>query len=89
MLGQRFDQDILHCSVQYSCGPSMFTKGGGLKWEGRTSRRSRTRPEGGTPPAQLGGMGERCKLPHWGLGLRPRSPFENPPKLLKKVYLLN
>ena len=29
--------------------------------------------EGGTPPAQLGGMGERCKLPHRGLGLRPRS----------------
>ena len=29
--------------------------------------------EGGTPPAQLGGMGERCELPHRGLGLRPRS----------------
>ena len=25
------------------------------------------------PPAQLGGMGERCELPHWGLGLRLRS----------------
>ena len=25
------------------------------------------------PPAQAGGMGERCKLPHWGLGPRPRS----------------
>ena len=24
-------------------------------------------------PPQLGGMGERCKLPHRGLGLRPRS----------------
>ena len=23
--------------------------------------------EGGTPPAQLGGMGERCKLPPGGL----------------------
>ena len=29
--------------------------------------------EGGTPPAQLGGMGERRELPHRGLGLRPRS----------------
>ena len=27
--------------------------------------------EGGTPPAQLGGMGERCKLPHRGLGRSP------------------
>ena len=29
--------------------------------------------EGGTPPAQLGGVGERCKLPHRGLGRSPRS----------------
>ena len=29
--------------------------------------------EGGTPPAQLGDMGERCKLPHRGLGRSPRS----------------
>ena len=34
--------------------------------------------EGGTPPAQLGEMGERCmgercKLPHRGLGRSPRS----------------
>ena len=29
--------------------------------------------EGGTPPAQLGGMGERCELPHRGLGRSPRS----------------
>ena len=27
---------------------------------------------GGTPPAQLGGLGERCKLPHRGLGWSPR-----------------
>ena len=27
---------------------------------------------GGTPPTQLGGMRKRCKLPHRGLGLRPR-----------------
>ena len=24
-------------------------------------------------PLQLGGMGERCKLSHWGLGRSPRS----------------
>ena len=29
--------------------------------------------EGGTPPAQQGGVGERCKLPHRGLGRSPRS----------------
>ena len=29
--------------------------------------------EGGTPPTQLGGMGERCELPHRGLGRSPRS----------------
>ena len=29
--------------------------------------------EGGTPPTQLGGVGERCKLPHRGLGQSPRS----------------
>ena len=28
--------------------------------------------EGGTP-AHLGGMGERCKLPHQGLGQSPKS----------------
>ena len=25
----------------------------------------------GTPPSQLGGLGERCKLPQWGLGRSP------------------
>ena len=29
--------------------------------------------EGGTPPDQPGGAGERCKLPHRGLGRSPRS----------------
>ena len=29
--------------------------------------------EGCPPPTQQGGMGERCKLPHWGLGQSPRS----------------
>ena len=44
---------------------------------GRSSRRGRPGEgaggEGGTPPAQLGGLGERCKLPHRGLGRSPRS----------------
>ena len=38
---------------------------------------------GGIPsPPQLGGMGEHCKLPHQGLGLRPKSQrflHRNPP----------
>ena len=29
--------------------------------------------EGGTPPAQLGCMGERCKLPHRGLVEAPEA----------------
>ena len=44
--------------------------GGGGTVRGAAPGRVR---EGGTPPAQLGGMGERCKLPHWGLGRSPRS----------------
>ena len=46
--------------------------------------------EGGTPPAQLGGVGERCKLPHRGLGLRPRSQRflrRKPPKKYVKTAL--
>ena len=42
--------------------------GGAQRAEGRKRERGR-RPL----PLQLGGMGERCKLPHWGLGLRPRN----------------
>ena len=42
--------------------------GGALRAEGRKGGRGR-RPL----PLQLGGMGERCKLPHWGLGRSPRS----------------
>ena len=45
--------------------------------------------EGGTPPAQLGGVGERCKLPHRGLGRSPRSQrflLRKPPqKYVKNV----
>ena len=29
---------------------------------------------GGTPPAQLGGLGERCKLPQRGLEKEPQPP---------------
>ena len=46
--------------------------------------------EGGTPPAQLGNVGERCKLPHQGLGLRPRSQRflrRKPPKKYVKTAL--
>ena len=43
--------------------------------------------EGGTPPAQLGGVGECCKLPHRGLGRSPRSQRflrrKPPPKVRK------
>ena len=58
---------------------------------GRSSRRGRPGEGagGGTPPAQLGGMGERCKLPHRGLGLRPRSQRIlriNPPKSTLKLH---
>ena len=45
--------------------------------------------EGGTPPAQLGGMGERCMLPHRGLGRSPRSQRflrRNPPKSTLKLH---
>ena len=46
--------------------------------------------EGGTPPAQLGGVGERCKLPHQGLGRSPRSQRflrRKPPKKYVKTAL--
>ena len=46
--------------------------------------------EGGTPPAQLGGVGERCKLPHRGLGRSPRSQRflrRKPPKKYVKTAL--
>ena len=46
-------------------------------WQGvgRSSRRDRPGEGagGGTAPAQLGCVGERCKLPHRGLGRSPRS----------------
>ena len=50
-----------------------FSPGGGsgVSYEGSCMGRVR---EGGTPPAQQGGMGERCKLPHRGKGFHPR-PF--------------
>ena len=42
--------------------------------------------EGGTPPTQLGSMGEHCKLPHWGLGRNPRSQCFLRLKKLQKLY---
>ena len=40
----------------------------------RKTRRGKVR-EGWPPAAQLGGMGECCKLPHRDLGRSPRSQF--------------
>ena len=31
-------------------------------------------PSVGAPPHQLGGLGERCKLPQWGPGRSPGDP---------------
>ena len=42
--------------------------------------------EGGTPPAQLGGMGERCELPHRCLGRSPRSQRILRLKKLQKLH---
>ena len=42
--------------------------------------------EGGTPPTQLGGMGERCELPHRGLGRSPASQRFLPLKKLQKLH---
>ena len=56
------------CSICVSVASEGDNSRGGAK--GDAPGRVR---EGGTPPAQLGGMGERCELPHRGLGLRPRS----------------
>ena len=50
-------------------GPVVFPSNGG-RAGGAAPGRVR---EGGTPPAQPGGVGERCKLPHRGLGRSPRS----------------
>ena len=44
--------------------------------------------EGGTPPVQLGVTGERCKLPHRGLGRSPRNQrflHRKPPKNYAKT----
>ena len=48
--------------------PEIWKGGGTIR--GAAPRRGR---EGGTPPAQLGGVGELCKLPHRCLGRNPRS----------------
>ena len=55
--------------------PSFSGRGGATM--GARDAGGRRRPgsvrEGGIPPAQLGGMGERCKLPYRGLRRSPRS----------------
>ena len=53
-------------SIEKQTGPATVKIGNAEEAPGRVW-------EGGTPPSQQGGMGERWKLPHRGLGLRPRS----------------
>ena len=52
-------------------------EGGGGGGGGRIKRRVQkgVGAGGGNAPSRfmLGGMGERCKLPYWGLGRSPRS----------------
>ena len=57
-------------SIQWRRKEIIVGGGGGGRAKGDAPGRLR---EGGTPPAQLGGMGERCELPHRGLGRSPRS----------------
>ena len=79
---KNFKSDIVHVRrrmrLNYTCtsgaDPGIWKGGGGGGGGGGTVRGAapgRVR-EGGTPPAQLGGMGERCKLPHRVVGRRPR-----------------
>ena len=56
--------------------------GGGVTFRGAAPGRVR---EGGTPPTQLGGMGERCKLPHGGLGEANAFCVVKPSKTTQKV----
>ena len=67
-LTREFPEAVYHAGAD----PGIW-KGGGGGWGGggggtvSGAAPGRVR-EGGTPPAQLGGMGERCKLPHRGMG---------------------
>ena len=71
--------------VVYSGADPGIRKGGGHSLR----RRPGEGAGGGTPPAQLGGMGERCKLPHRGLGRSPRSQRVLRCKSSEKAGLLN
>ena len=69
--------------------------GGGLKRGGADCRRSRP-GEGAPLPLQLGGMGERCKLPHRGLGRSPRiqrilrwKTLQNYAMKVSSIYILH
>ena len=59
--------------------------GGGGGGGGKGDAPGRVR-EGGTPPAQLGGMGERCELPHRGLGLPGAEPQKPTLIAFKKLH---
>ena len=67
--------DSVDQAVQWHFGPLYVSvasegdnSGGGGGGGGGGAGRGR---EGGTPPAELGGMGERCQLPLRGLGRSP------------------
>ena len=96
MLNKRFTSrgKALHGYNGGCSGVARNCTGGGVRQDGWVR-------EGRSPlPVQLGGMGERCKLPHRGLGLRPISfalyhyevmksfDFVTPVVLFKKLLLL-
>ena len=58
-------RNLINLAVSFSGGSRNGAIGGAVGWRGGRGR--------GPPTHQQGGMGERCKLPHWGLGRSPRS----------------
>ena len=74
---------LLYCTRVAKYGSAVASEGDNSRGGAKGAVPGRVR-EGGTPPAQLGGMGERCELPHRGLGRSPRSQrFLRLKKLLK------
>ena len=74
-----YDSKILKVSVLLESDMELFLLMQDVQWRsqelyGGVSGRTGGCGRGLRPlEVQLGGMGERCKLPHRGLGLRPRS----------------
>ena len=71
-MGIAFTTPIQASPVVGVAGKSVASEGDNSRGGAKGDAPGRVR-EGGTPPAQLGGMGERCELPHRGLGRSPRS----------------